>query len=299
MSIEDEVEATLARAQLVELPWSPVSLRVRCLHVLPENPGADRRFVLLHGNPSHLGHFARTIPFLAKEAEVLAFDLPGFGGSDAPEGPLDLDFLADVTLAMLDHFGMKGPVDVIGQSHGGAVAQTFLARHPERGRSGILLSTMGYPAHASMRVAMLPGIETLATLAAKTLAIPFLRPFGDMIGNVEAWASFAPDPIPQALVEREIDRIAARPEIQRSSVRANDGDPTLQLWAQAPKIRAPVLFVHAAQDRLVPIANARSLFQRLQAFSPESRFVTLEEGGHMAHLVNPAETERAIQGWLL
>lgn len=287
-----EVESTLASASLVTIGGRST----RALH-LPK-PGAKRRFLLLHGNPSHLGHFARTIPFLVQHGEVLAFDFPGFGGSEAPSGPLDLDFYADVSIAVADHFGLRGPLDIIGQSHGGAVAQTILARHPGRAHSGVALSTMGYPAHASMMLAMMPGVETMAMLGVWTLSVPMLRPFGDLIGTVEAWASFAPDPIPQALVDKEIDRIAQRPEIQRSSVRSNHGDPTLQLWEQAPQIRAPMLFLHAVQDRLVPVANARQIFDRIHEHSPRSRFIGLEEGGHMVHLMRPELVHPELERWL-
>lgn len=287
-----EVEATLAAASLVEVR----GLSIRALH--RPRPGASRRFLLLHGNPSHLGHFARTIPFLAERGEVLAFDFPGFGGSEAPAGPLNLDFYADISIAVADHFGLTGPLDIIGQSHGGAVAQTILARHGGRARTGVALSSMGYPAHASMMLAMMPGVETMAMFGVWTLSVPILRPFGDLIGTVESWASFAPDPVPQALVDKEIDRIAQRPEIQRSSVRSNHGDPTQQLWAQAPQIRAPLLFLHAAQDRLVPEANARQIFERIRESSPRSQFRALEEGGHMVHLTRPALVHAELERWL-
>jgi pimeloyl-ACP methyl ester carboxylesterase len=62
---------------------------------------------------------------------------------------LSLDFLADVAAAYATSIGRSQSVDVIGQSHGGAVAQTLAVRRPALIRSLILPGTMGHPARQS------------------------------------------------------------------------------------------------------------------------------------------------------
>ena len=38
-----------------------------------------RRFLLVHGSPGHLEHFAPLVPALQQLGEVVVFDLPGYG----------------------------------------------------------------------------------------------------------------------------------------------------------------------------------------------------------------------------
>src|SRR4051794_1797337 len=85
-------------------------------------PGAGRRFLCLHGNPSDLSRWDETAPALLPLGEVLAIDLPGYGRSPAAPGRRPtLDWLAEAALAVADAVGWAGPFDVLGQSHGGGV----------------------------------------------------------------------------------------------------------------------------------------------------------------------------------
>ena len=71
---------------------------------------------------------------------VVSFDAPGSGDSPAPLLPLSIGQLADVALAVLDESGF-GAADVLGYSHGGAVAQELAIRRPDRVRRLILVAT--------------------------------------------------------------------------------------------------------------------------------------------------------------
>lgn len=256
-----------------------------------------RRFLLLHGNPSHVDHFRSNIAFLCARGEVAAFDAPGFGQSPAPERALTLDFLADVAAAYAARLGWTSGVTVIGQSHGGAVAQTLAARHRALVEGVVLLGTMGYPAHFSMRLAMLPGAAAVTHGIARLAGRQPFRALARAFARAEVGASFAPDPVPDGFVERELARVLASPSIQRSSVSANDGDPTRQLRAQAGRIRTRVLFIHGRDDRLVPVAYARRLARILDESGVGCRFVEVE-GGHMVHLVRPERVHSPLAAWL-
>jgi poly(3-hydroxyoctanoate) depolymerase len=71
---------------------------------------------------------------------VIAFDAPGVGASETPVVPYTMPMLADVAARVLDAVGIA-KADVVGYSHGGAVAQQFAVGHSTRVNRLVLLAT--------------------------------------------------------------------------------------------------------------------------------------------------------------
>lgn len=277
----------------IELTVDGERISLELVHV-PSRGGA-RRILCIHGNPSHLEHFAPVLPCLARLGEVVAFDLPGYGRTPPPRHPPSLDWNADVTAALARSLWPDGDVDLVGQSFGGGVALTVLARHPALARSAVLLGSIGYPAHDSLsdgaRLARVVGALRAARWAGHLVGwAPFaLGPF--------ARPSFDPDPFPPGFLAREARLIAARPWILSTSLAANLGEPCEQLARRAATIERPVLFVHGREDQLVPVANARALYDAVARSAPGSRFESVA-GGHMVHFTHPDRVCPLLEEWL-
>jgi pimeloyl-ACP methyl ester carboxylesterase len=81
-------------------------------------------------------------PFVAalSERTVVTFDAPGIGESPEPIVPLTIRMLATVAQSVLDEVGLDC-VDVLGISHGGAVAQQFAVTYPARLNRLVLVAT--------------------------------------------------------------------------------------------------------------------------------------------------------------
>ena len=71
---------------------------------------------------------------------VIAFDAPGVGASETPVVPYSMPMLSDVAARVLDAVGIE-KADVVGYSHGGAVAQQLAVGHPTRVNRLVLLAT--------------------------------------------------------------------------------------------------------------------------------------------------------------
>jgi pimeloyl-ACP methyl ester carboxylesterase len=71
---------------------------------------------------------------------VVSFDAPGVGGSATPVLPLSIPGLAELAVAVLNAVGVDD-ADVLGFSHGGAVAQQLACDAPGRVRRLVLVST--------------------------------------------------------------------------------------------------------------------------------------------------------------
>src|ERR1700676_1290015 len=70
---------------------------------------------------------------------VITLDGPGVGASETPVVPYSMPMLSDVAARVLDAVGIE-KADVIGFSHGGAVAQQLAVGHPARVNRLVLLS---------------------------------------------------------------------------------------------------------------------------------------------------------------
>ena len=67
-----------------------------------------------------------------------------------------------------------------------------------------------------------------------------------------------------------------------------------QLWSNLADLRIPVLIIHGAKDKLVPLSNSR----RLAASMPTASLLELPDSGHCPHEENPEEVCRAICDWV-
>src|SRR3974390_1105678 len=76
-----------------------------------------------------------------KGIEIIAFDVPGAGGSPAPQLPYRYSRLARLTNRLLTALGYMGQVDVLGLSWGGMLAQQYAFLNPDRCRRLILAAT--------------------------------------------------------------------------------------------------------------------------------------------------------------
>lgn len=109
---------------------------------------------------------------------VIRCDAPGVGGSPASRLPLSMSLLAQIAASVLDDTGVER-ADVLGFSHGGAVAQQLVIDAPERVRRLVLVSTSpGFGATAGRQ----PALRGLATARDG-------RPWPDVLGTI--WLTLA------------------------------------------------------------------------------------------------------------
>ena len=100
--------------------------------------------MMLHGNPATHTLWRPLVDSLSARHTTIVPDLPGFGGSPAPESRrmFALESLARIILEFADLQGLER-FDLIGHSFGGAVAATVAALAPERIRSLVLITPLG------------------------------------------------------------------------------------------------------------------------------------------------------------
>lgn len=185
-------------------------------------PDAPRTLLLFNGIGAGIEALQ---PFAAAfgQSRVISFDVPGVGGSPAPLLPFRMHEIAALGERLLDHLGVDD-ADVFGVSWGGAAAQEFAIRHPDRCRTLTLAATCA-------GFVMVPGPATaviglLARPYWGNAALPRLNPRGWLYQwfALGCWTS----------------------------------------WHRLHHLRAPTLVLMGTHDPIVPPINGRLLASRLR-----------------------------------
>jgi len=113
--------------------------------------------------------------------KVVSFDAPGVGASPTPVLPFSMPGLAEIAVAVLDAAGLDD-ADVLGYSHGGAVAQQLVHDQPGRVRRLVLAAT-------SCGVGATPGAGRDGFRGLRTPTVANAWPRADVMGLF--WQSLA------------------------------------------------------------------------------------------------------------
>ncbi len=114
-------------------------VRLRGLEVRVCVVGEGEPLLLLNGLTRPLESWSSFTQALTGQT-VVSFDAPGVGASPTPILPLSISTLASIAAAVLDVAGFE-TADILGFSHGGAVAQQLAVDSPAKVRRLVLVST--------------------------------------------------------------------------------------------------------------------------------------------------------------
>lgn len=186
---------------------------------------------------------------LAVDMSVSVPDLPGYGLSDAPDGPLDLATLAHALVACARAEGHER-VALVANSFGAQIAVEAALRHPDVVDRMVLLG---------------PTVDP----AARSVIRQCLR-----------WVRNAPDEHLSALPMMARDLADLGLVRAARMLRTMRDDP---IEDKLPHVRCPVLVVRAGRDRVVPQRWA----DELTGLLPRGELVLLPGYAHMAHYSGP------------
>jgi poly(3-hydroxyoctanoate) depolymerase len=189
-----------------------------------------------------------------------------------------------VVTALLDQLGEDdGPVDVLGYSFGGAVAQQLAIDHPERVRRLILTATVpGLGGVQNPWIVLKMMDPRIARASGRKRAKRIASLVGGRSGS---------DP---ALLEAYERRRLIQPgtwEGRRQQIQALTGWSSIH---RLGSIQAPTLVLVGDADPVVPLVNSR-IFTSL---IPNCRRHVVRGGGHLFPLDQPGEAAAVIEDFL-
>jgi pimeloyl-ACP methyl ester carboxylesterase len=246
--------------------------------------GRGPALVLLHGLASSIYTWADVIPPLADDHDVVALDLPGFGGSDIPSDLSPPVYPATV-LGLMDRLGISRAT-LVGNSLGAGVGVVLAARHPERVRRLVLIDAAAFNLDPSRRPLMLRALGW-APMGAALESLPVKR----RLTTIALRQVF----YDRSLVTREKVEEYLAPLARPGAVAAMRSllarPSGFGLPALVSEVRVPTLIVWGRNDRWIPLADA----DRFAGVIPGSRKVVLESCGHMPQEERPAEVVHLLQ----
>jgi pimeloyl-ACP methyl ester carboxylesterase len=248
--------------------------------------GSGEPLVLVHGIGSHWQAFEPVLDRLARERDVIALDLPGFGESEPlPSGtPPDIDALTTSVERFIDALGVDQP-HVAGFSLGGRITLELAKRDRVRSATAICPAGFWLPREAKWSRAQL----RLSAWAARTFGdqlVPLLR---TAAGRTLAMSSLIVQPwrmTPEAAIAD-----------MRALASSRGFQPTLEAVAHEPfaldaPLRAPVTIAWGDRDQILLSRQA----PRAVRVTGARRFVQLRRAGHVPFWDDPDGVVDAVLG---
>ena len=228
--------------------------------------------------PESVYAFAAIWASLAKHARLFAIDLPGFGASERRQDLLSPRAMGEFVAQLIAEADLGTP-HIVAPDVGTAAALFAAAAHPERIASAIVGT----------------GGAAVPIQLGEPLASWVLDPDWDKYRKMN----------PRAIVRTAMDTVAGGlpDDIRADYLACYDGDRFAEsmryvraypgelpvLAGLLPQITVPVTIINGRHDRVVPLANAEFLHQRL----PTSRLVIID-AGHFVWEEEPTQYASAV-----
>jgi pimeloyl-ACP methyl ester carboxylesterase len=273
-----ERPASPSGAWMARAGVEPRFVTVDGLRVRYVRRGAGSPVVLVHGIGSSIYSWAEVLPALGQSHDVIALDLPGFGGSDIPAG-FGAERYPPLLRSFLDALGLPR-VALVGHSLGGAVAAAFAAAEPGRLDRLVLVDAAGFNLAPADRPWLLrglgwpaaAGVLDLLPMRRRVLALGLRQVFHDD-GRV------TPERVEEYLAP------LARPGAIRFMAGLLRDTRALGLPEAIARVRTPTLVIWGRQDAWVPLRDA----DRFQSAIPGARKAVIEGCGHVPQEERPRE----------
>jgi pimeloyl-ACP methyl ester carboxylesterase len=261
-----------------------------------DEPAQGERALCLHGLEGSSRNWTDLMDLLRPALACDAVDLPGFGDSPPrPDGRYSIAALAQTVTALIQR-RERGPVHLIANSLGGAVAVKVAAARPELIRTLTLIS----PALPDSRLR--PDLVRLSLIGLPLIGPRLARKYDALppetrVAGVIATCYADPALFPRARFAAKVAELARRDTLDypaaavAGSIRALTGEFFRRSgWRDAARITAPTLVIYGGRDRLV---DPRMAGRAARAFAG-ARIVVLPRTGHLAHMEHPAQVAGEI-----
>lgn len=255
------------------------SLRMRDVDASPiawRESGSGPVAVFLHGLGGGRTAWRPQLESLSRDRRCIAWDAPGYGASE-PVSETSFDAYATAAIELIDTVSPDAPVELVGMSFGGMIAQYVAARAPHRVRTLTLMCTspkfgLDGTDPDEWRAARLSGLEAMGSPAAAAPAV-----LSSLVGPNGAHV------VPEAVEAMSRVPLAGLLD-SLSTISSHDTRSILGSLA------LPTLILVGELDDETPIAYSEALRNLI----PGARMLVIPGVGHLLNLEAPDHVNAAI-----
>lgn len=234
--------------------------------------GKGKVVLLLHGWGDQAAGLKDLQAALSKQYKVVALDLPGFGGTQAPASDWDLSDYSGFVSGFLSKIGDKKIHAVIGHSNGGAIAVRGLANGDLKADKLVLMAAAGIRGTTNTRNKAL----RLIAKTGKALTSPLPKSVKNRLRR-KAYQTIGSDMLVAEHLQGTFKKIVA------DDVRAD-----------ASKLKLPTLLLYGGNDEATPAWYGQTYHELITG----SKLEVLPETGHFIHLEQPKTVTAEIEEFL-
>ena len=253
-----------------------MNINIDGLNINYIDEGSGEVVVLLHGWGSNITLFQSMTKLLSSKYRVIAMDMPGFGESDEPSTPWNVDNYVDFVIKFLKNFDVKSAV-FLGHSFGGRVIIKMFERKslPFEITKIILADSAGVKPKKTLK--QKAKIKTYKIGKAVLNFAPVKALFPDALDKLRSKSGSA-------------DYNAASPVMRQTLVRVVNEDLTHIF----PKVTPPTLLIWGENDTATPVSDA-CLMEKLM---PDAGKVVFPNCGHYSFLEKQFEFNRVLASFM-
>lgn len=236
-----------------------------------EVSGGGLSILMLHGWKDSLDTFDTLTSDLEQDFKVIRIDLPGFGGTQAPNEPWTTSRYADFVAKTLLKLEENEIYAVIAHSMGARIAINMLARRAIEAEKLILIAGAGIPASDSRKNtlnALAKGGKALSSILPASGQEKLRQQFYKMSGS---------------------DYLGAGELTETFKLLVNEDSREY-----AKDIRIPTLLIYSDNDKLTPL----SFGEQYQELIPSARLENVGSLGHNIHKNDPEKVVGLIRDFL-
>lgn len=238
-----------------------------------EGPDGTPVIIFIHGFPFTKAMWNKQTEVLKGNYRVIAYDIRGFGGSDAGKDDFSIDLFVNDLLGLMDALKIEKAI-VCGLSMGGYIALNAIENYPERFSALILSDTTCTVDSAEAKEKRMNTIESIKQTGVEKYADESIKKL------------FAPE----SFTTKEIEIATAREMIVKTSEQSLFN--TLHALAdrketcnKLPEINVPVLILVGKEDVITPPDAARFMHEKIK----HSKLYIIGHAGHLSNMENPLE----------
>ena len=232
--------------------------------------GNGKDIVILHGWGDTSQSMAPLAKLLVDSYRVTTVDLPGFGGTQAPDRVWGLDDYAAFVMHFLQKAGVK-PQVIIGHSNGGAIAIRALSKGLKADNL-VLVASAGIRGEYKGRMRLL----RYATKTAKLATYPLPAHIKKRLRR-KLYTTVGSDMLMAEHLQETFKKVV-----------------TDDVRKEASELQIPTLLIYGDKDVSTPLKFGRILHDAIQG----SRLAVIPGGEHWLPTENTAEVHRLIKEFI-